>query len=67
MAGTRSRHNVYMSVPLVWTMINQHTTTVPLQAFLPAAYAWLLPLIVILVGWHIVWHLYKRAPKVKGF
>ena len=27
----------------------------------------LLPLIVILVGWHIVWQLYKSAPKVKGF
>jgi hypothetical protein len=26
-----------------------------------------MPLIVILVGWHIVWQLYKRAPKVKGF
>jgi uncharacterized membrane protein len=67
MAGARSRHNVYMSVPLVWMMINQHTTTVPLQAFLPAAYAWLLPLIVILIGWHIVWQLYRRAAKVKGF
>lgn len=67
LAGTRSRHNVYMSVPLVWTMVNQHTTTVPLQIGLPAAYAWLLPLIVILVGWHIVWQMYKRAPKVKGF
>jgi len=26
-AGQRSRHNVYMSVPLVWTMINFHTTS----------------------------------------
>lgn len=67
LAGARSRHNVYMSVPLVWMMINQHTTTVPLQAFLPAEYAWLLPLIVILIGWHIVWQLFQRAPKVKGF
>jgi uncharacterized membrane protein len=67
MAGTRSRHNVYMSVPLLWAMIDQHTTTVPLQIGLPAAYAWVTPLIVTLVGWHIVWQLYKRAPKVKGF
>ncbi len=28
LAGTRSRHNIYMSVPLLWAMINQHTTTV---------------------------------------
>ena len=26
LAGLRSRHNTYMSVPLVWTMIGQHTT-----------------------------------------
>ena len=26
-----------------------------------------MPLVVILVGWHLVWQLYKRAPKVKGF
>ena len=25
-AGTRSRHNTYMSVALIWTMITQHTT-----------------------------------------
>jgi uncharacterized membrane protein len=65
LAGTRSRHNVYMSVPLLWAMINQHTVTV--QLGLPAAYGYVVPLVVILVGWHIVWQLYKRAPKVKGF
>ena len=65
LAGARSRHNVYMSVPLLWAMINQHTVTV--QLGLPAAYAYVVPLVVILVGWHIVWQLYKRAPKVKGF
>src|SRR5689334_22339298 len=26
LAGLRSRHNTYMSVPLVWGMIGQHTT-----------------------------------------
>src|SRR4030095_11922849 len=25
-AGARSRHNTYLSVPLLWTMIGQHTT-----------------------------------------
>ena len=34
---------------------------------MPGGYAFVLPLVVILVGWHIVWQLYKRAPKVKGF
>jgi hypothetical protein len=56
-----------MSAILLWTMINQHTTTVPLQLGLPAAYAFALPLVVILVAWHLVWQLYRRAGKVKGF
>jgi uncharacterized membrane protein len=67
LAGTRSRHNVYMSVPLVWVMINQHTTTVPTALGIPGQYAFTLILVVIALGWHIVWQLYKIAPKVKGF
>jgi uncharacterized membrane protein len=68
LAGTRSRHNVYMSVPLLWAMIDSHT-----QAFaggrlgIPGGYSFIVFLVVVLVGWHIVWQLYKRAPKVKGF
>jgi uncharacterized membrane protein len=67
MAGGRSRHNTYMSAPLVWAMINTHTTTVPTALGFPASYAFVLLLLVVLLGWHIVWQLYKRAPKVKGF
>ena len=26
LAGLRSRHNTYMSLPLLWAMIGQHTT-----------------------------------------
>jgi uncharacterized membrane protein len=66
-AGTRSRHNVYLSVPLVWTMINFHTTTVGTALGIPASYSYGLVLVVVLIGWHIVWQLYKKAPKVKGF
>ena len=67
LAGARSRHNTYMSVPLLWAMINSHTATLPAIFGIPGDYAWLLLLLVILLGWHIVWHLYRRAPKVKGF
>jgi uncharacterized membrane protein len=67
LAGARSRHNTYMSVPLLWAMINSHTTTVATDLGIPAGYGYVLLLVVILLGWHIVWHLYKRAPKVKGF
>ena len=28
LAGLRSKHNTYLSVPLIWTMINEHTATV---------------------------------------
>ena len=58
-AGMRSKHNTYLSVPLVWTMINAHT----------AGYAgcWLYLPAVILVGWLGVMQMYKRAGKVKGF
>lgn len=66
-AGTRSRHNVYMSVPLLWAMVNQHTTTVPTALGIPGEYSFALLLLVILLGWHVVWQLYKKAPKVKGF
>ena len=62
-AAARSRHNVYMSVPLLWGMINQHTTTVAL----PGELGFATFLVVALVGWHVVWHLYKKAPSVKGF
>jgi len=67
LAGTRSRHNTYMSVPLVWMMISEHTTAFAGGNFgLTHQTAFLTPLVVILVGWHIVWQFYKKAGKVKG-
>jgi uncharacterized membrane protein len=59
MAGLRSRHNTYMSVPLVFLMLSQHSlgwATNPIMLT-----------IIVLVGWGLVYHLYDRAPKVKGF
>ena len=58
LAGTRSRHNTYMSVPLVFMMISQHAT----WAASPVSLT-----LVVLVGWGIAYHLYGRAPNVKGF
>ena len=60
LAGSRSKHNTYMSVPLVFMMLNAHnlwTDSAPLI---------LLPLIV-LVGFFGTYHLFNHAPKVKGF
>jgi uncharacterized membrane protein len=60
MAGARSRHNTYLSVPLVWMMINAHTTV-------PFASSFVSLLVAILVGWAAVYWLYTKAGTVKGF
>ena len=67
LAGLRSKHNTYMSVPLLWTMHNQHHVTAPSALRLPEAFSWLLPMIMVILGWHIVWQLYKKSSKIKGF
>jgi uncharacterized membrane protein len=68
LAGARSRHNTYMSVPLVWGMLNSHTTYFAGGNLgIPESFAFGVFLVVVLLGWHVVWHLYKRAAKVKGF
>jgi uncharacterized membrane protein len=58
-AGARSRHNTYLSVPLVWTMLNQHTTAFA-QDF------WTLILATV-IGWAAVYWIYGKAGQVKGF
>ncbi len=64
LAGLRSKHNTYMSVPLLWTMINQHTVVFNGKVFNCSG---LVLLIVIALGWHIVFQLYKKSGKIKGF
>ncbi len=61
LAGARSRHNVYMSVPLVWTMINMHTV------ILDGPNGWMVFAGVVVVSWFLVAMLYKKAAKVPGF
>lgn len=59
LAGIRSKHNTYMSVPLVYMMINMHTTALSnCWYYLPG---------FVLVGWGLVWLTYKKAAKIKGF
>jgi uncharacterized membrane protein len=68
LAGARSRHNTYMSAPLVWGMINSHTAYFAGGNLgLSERTAFVAYAAVILVAWHVIWQLYKRAPKVKGF
>ena len=62
MAALRSRHNTYMSVPLVYMMINYHVIAWASWAGNPITLT-----IVVALGWGIVYHLYDRAAQVKGF
>jgi uncharacterized membrane protein len=67
-AGLRSRQNTYLSVPLLWAMINFHTTFYAGGNLnIPSQWFWLAWLAIILIGWHIVFQLYKKAGKVPGF
>jgi hypothetical protein len=57
-----------MSVPLVWTMIGQHTTWFSGGNLgIPSQASYVSLMVLIIVAWHIVFQLYKRAGKVQGF
>lgn len=61
-AGLRSRHNTYMSVPLIFFMVSNHYPTM-----YGGWYRDLCALGVVVVGFVTVWLLYKQAAKVQGF
>jgi len=68
LAGGRSKHNTYLSLPLIWVMINPHTSFFAggnLGIRSECAYA--VPLIAVLIGWHLIWQCYRKAGQVKGF
>jgi uncharacterized membrane protein len=57
MAGLRSKHNTYMSVPLVFFMISNHYPTL-----YGHRYGWLFAAVLILIGWFFTKLLYLKAP-----
>ncbi|MFP6663327.1 MAG: urate hydroxylase PuuD [Deltaproteobacteria bacterium] len=61
LAGSRSKHNTYMSIPLVWTMINAHTV-VPW-----ASWGWWGLTIMVAIGFWFGSMFYRQSAKVKGF
>jgi uncharacterized membrane protein len=68
LAGLRSRHNTYLSVPLFWAMIGQHTTFFAGGNLgLTENTYWIAWLAIIGIGLHIVFQCYKKAGKVEGF
>jgi uncharacterized membrane protein len=58
LAGTRSKHNTYMSVPLIYMMMAQHAVW---------GASWLVLTIVVLVGWGATYWMYGKSKTVKGF
>lgn len=58
MAGTRSKHNTYMSVPLVYMMLAQHGVI----SADPITLA-----VIVVIGWGAVYWLYGKSKTVKGF
>lgn len=67
LAGLRSRHNTYMSAALIWMMLNMHSMAFMGSVPVIGTHPELGLLIMILVTWHVVFQLYNRAGKVKGF
>lgn len=61
-AGLRSRHNTYMSVPLLFTMISNHYPTM-----FSGAYRDVCLLGVLIVGFGFVRSMYGKSAKVQGF
>jgi uncharacterized membrane protein len=56
LAGMRSKHNTYMSVPLVFSMFGLHT-----PQFYGGDYGWALLILVVIVGWATVKLLYGKS------
>lgn len=56
----RGQHNMYLSVPLLWTMIEAHTA-------IPAADSWLYLLAVVILGWLVVWLALKKTGKIQNW
>jgi uncharacterized membrane protein len=61
-AGLRSRHNTYMSVPLVFFMVSNHYPTMYAGEYRDICAAG-----VIILGFLVVRMLYAKAAKVPGF
>ncbi|MEE2830518.1 MAG: urate hydroxylase PuuD [Myxococcota bacterium] len=57
LAGLRSKHNTYMSVPLIYIMVSQHHPEAQ------KADSWMFLAGLIVVAWLVVFWIYKKAAK----
>jgi len=60
LAGGRSKHNTYLSVPLVWMMIEAHTTPFAALAGVPG---WVWVVIMTGIGWWFCSMFYRQSTK----
>ncbi|HEY8514595.1 MAG TPA: urate hydroxylase PuuD [Candidatus Binatia bacterium] len=60
LAGLRSRHNTFLSVPLVWMMIDTHTVLYDGFLGLPG---WVWTVIMTAIGWWFVTMFYRQSTK----
>jgi len=54
MAGLRSKHNTYMSVPLIYTMLTQHNGVT-------WSYSWWGMSIAVVIGWLTTWLIFRKS------
>ena len=64
LAGSRSKHNTFLSVPLVFFMLNHHSSEWAGTGDDPFP-VW--PFLIVVLGWVGTHHLYGHAKKVQGF
>ena len=67
LAGLRSKHNTYMSLPLLWAMANEHATPFFGGNFgIPGDYYWVAWLVIVAIAWHVIFQCYRIAGRVSG-
>ncbi|HVS10953.1 MAG TPA: urate hydroxylase PuuD [Planctomycetota bacterium] len=68
MAGLRSKHNTYMSVPLLLFMVSVDQPGLTALVSADGGGQWQLTVAgIFVIGWVATYLIYKSAPKVKGF
>jgi uncharacterized membrane protein len=60
MAGLRSKHNTYMSVPLIFSMISNHSSLVTFSAG-GREIGYGIFIIIVALGWLVVKFLYTKS------
>lgn len=59
LAGLRSKHNTFMSVPLIYAMLAQHNIVM-------WRYDWWGLAIVVLIGWAVTWLIFRKSASAEA-